>query len=227
MSQTNSIFILNDKGLIEINKPEVRNHPAYRVILERDRGSSGDADGRKKSVATRELLYMYLLVDPRSMYYNLSFTERKRESKRHAGLPRSWAPDDDLKVAILEYEEHLKLDSTANAYIAAERNLYNTAEDIKDIQNTISELRRLSKETMSKLLADGTNVYAETEKLVAMEKVAAINKQIVELQLSSSKIIKELPAMTTVKNNLAAAYAETGGALKIVVGNRELGNRED
>jgi hypothetical protein len=227
MSQNNSIFILNEQGLIEINKPEVREHPAFKVILEKDKGSVGDADGRKKSMAKRELLYIYLIADPRSVYYNLSLTEKRRKAKIHATLPQNWIPDEAVVNALLYYEIHLKLDSTANAYLAAEKNLYNTAEDIHDMQNDISELKRMCKETMKQLTAEGTNVFSETEKLVNIDKAIALYSQIQKLQLDASKIIKELPAMTKVKNDLAAAYAEAGGELKLAVGGREVGNRED
>ena len=227
MSQNNSIFILNKEGFIEINKPEVREHPAFRTILEKDKGSVGDADGRKKSMAKRELLYIYLLADPRSVYYNLSLTEKKRKAKIHANLAQNWIPDEAVINALLYYEIHLKLDSTANAYLAAEKNLYNTAEDIHDMQNDISELKRMCKETMKQLTAEGTNVFSETEKLVNIDKAIALYAQIQKLQLEASKIIKELPNMTKVKNDLAAAYAEAGGQLKLAIGGREVGNRED
>jgi len=224
---SNSIFILNDKGLIEINKLEARSKKEYRALIERDKGSDGDYDGRKKYKALREFLYMYMLLDPRSMYYNLPYSERHKKAKIHAGFHNTWAPDEVLKEAMIQYEIDLKLDAVANAYIAAERNYFNTAEDINEMQNNLSELKRLIKSTMNQLVAEGTHTLGDIERVNSIEKVIALSKQLLEIQMTSTKLINELPKMNKIVNDLKAAYAESGGELKIVVGNRELGNRED
>lgn len=66
-----------------------------RQILQRDKGSNGDADGRKKLMAYRELGFVYWVADYRSPG-NLNGYEGKAlvdDAKRNFNLPDTWEPD--------------------------------------------------------------------------------------------------------------------------------------
>jgi hypothetical protein len=227
---SNSIFSINERGLLEINKPEAREVPEYKALIARDKGSEGDADGKKKLKAFLELLYIYLILDPRSMYYNFSIQERREKAVKHCGLKSGtkaeWKEDDLIRQAMIRYEMDLKLDSTANAYLAAEKNLHNTAESIHDIQNSLADLKRQTKNFINKLSIQGEGGLGDVERINNITQVNALLNEMIKIQLDTNKIIKELPNMDEIKNKLYASYAETGGSKKLVIGNRELGNRE-
>lgn len=92
--------------------PEVRMFEPFRKIIERDKGSKGDADGRKKAIATKELAFIYWFADPRSTYNERYRDEKERYFKVKAivGLPEDWEADDLIRNAIDFYLEEVKGD---------------------------------------------------------------------------------------------------------------------
>ncbi len=102
--------------VLEDNKPvfnpEVRMFAPFRKIIERDKGSKGDNDGRKKYNATKELAFIYWYADPRSNYKEAYKEESKRVKrlKELLDLPEDWQIDDTIQKAIDFYLEEIKDD---------------------------------------------------------------------------------------------------------------------
>ena len=88
-----------------IFNPEVRMIKEFRTIIERDKGSKGDASGRYKKLATKELAYVHFMS-----YYNsefiTSYSEDEREAKviKHLDLPEGWKADVQIEYACLTYK---------------------------------------------------------------------------------------------------------------------------
>lgn len=102
--------------ILEDNKPvfnpEVRMFKPLKRLLERDKGSKGDVDGRKKLVSTKELAFIYWYIDPRSNYVDVYPDEKIRAEriKKHLDLPEDWKIDVDIKAAIDFYLEQINRD---------------------------------------------------------------------------------------------------------------------
>jgi len=105
------LIILEDD--FPVFNPELRMLVPFRKIIERDRGrksetgvyDKGDADGRKKSIATKELAFIYFFADPRSSYVE-SYQDldiREAKIKTILGLPDNWKKDNLIDEAIAFY----------------------------------------------------------------------------------------------------------------------------
>lgn len=102
--------------VLEDNKPvfnpEVRMFAPFRKIIERDKGSKGDNDGRKKYNATKELAFIYWYADPRSNYKESYQNEEERTEKikKLLGLDDNWKIDSVILEAIEFYIEEIQND---------------------------------------------------------------------------------------------------------------------
>lgn len=95
------LFTLNlqSKSVIEINKVEVMAIPEFKRLVQRDRGSDGDHDGRKKYRALKELTFVWYYCSFKSPISHYEDKKRYDESLRIAGLTDSNV-DGDVKRAI-------------------------------------------------------------------------------------------------------------------------------
>lgn len=141
-----------------IFNPEVRMFTPFRKIIERDKGSKGDADGRKKSTATKELAFIYWFADPRSNYKESYQDERERTEKikKLLGLDDKWEIDSVIQEAVDFYTEEIKDDFDIgfleDAIAAAEK----TREYFRNVDYSIS--------IKGKPVYDGKTVMAMLEK---------------------------------------------------------------
>jgi hypothetical protein len=80
-----------------------------RLILQRDRGSNGDSDGRKKLFAYKELGAVYWIADYRSpgRMQGYEGTELIEDAIRNFELPAEWKPDKVISDLITKYEAHV------------------------------------------------------------------------------------------------------------------------
>ena len=103
------IVIENEKPVFN---PEVRMFTPFRKLIERDKGSKGDADGRKKNMATKELAFIYWFADPRSNYRETyqDQNERVNKIKKLLDLPDDWTPDVLIREAVDFYLEEIQED---------------------------------------------------------------------------------------------------------------------
>lgn len=103
-------------GFLVLAKEEIRGVKEFKVLLERDKGSEGDADGRKKLHAFKEFYYIYLTCDFKSYLVNGGYTEKEIHLKavKGAGLPEGWKADAAIKAAMAVYTE-IQEDETPTA----------------------------------------------------------------------------------------------------------------
>ena len=92
--------------------PEIRMIKEFNRILMRDRGSEGDSQGRKKSVALKELafVYFYCVFDSRFDMYTTD-DERNEAIRDAVGLPKEWEIDDIIIDAIKAYDKMMQTES--------------------------------------------------------------------------------------------------------------------
>lgn len=228
MSIVNTFFVLNDDKELEINRLELKKIVEYNTLIVRDKGSAGDYDGRKKLRAGAELYYIYLVYDIRSVYVNLPLEHRKLKARQDAKLPDTWDENDEaVQAAIRRYLEDFKLTSAGKAYMVAEKAYHTMASDVEDIQETLINNKLLLKNIVAKL---GGHVKTQAGEMEIMTKVTECNAIIAEmlkLQKDMNTNIQSFGKLSLTVKELAAKFREEGGDLKIVVGGRELGNREE
>lgn len=222
------IFGIDIDNELVINRPEARRIKEYAALFKRCVAEVGDVENKKKRRAMRELMYIYLTRDPRSIYYVLPLSQRKIKAIEDINAPATFPikEDDVLIAAIQRYEDDLLLHPTANAYLASERNLHSISEDINMIGKILQDLKATLLERSNKLEEDSNNHLTQTEVLTISKEIASIINEMIKLQMDSTKIIKDLPNVTKTVKELAAAYAEESGKNIEVVGGGQLNSRE-
>lgn len=101
------LFVLDERTrLVDLNKEWISTVKEFKKLLTRDRGSEGDADGRKKLKATKEFTFIYHLCDYKSQFSNYSDSDRLLNAKQNADLPEKYdyTKDEDLLIAIKRYK---------------------------------------------------------------------------------------------------------------------------
>lgn len=95
------LFTEDEQGLPKINL-ELKTIICFRKLIERDKGSKGDSDGREKKFATLEAAYIFWEGKYGSSYtqefpdYNIRLAKIRKET----GLPETWNPDDLVKECL-------------------------------------------------------------------------------------------------------------------------------
>ena len=97
---------------LPVFNPEARMIKEFLYLITRDKGSKGDADGRKKRLATKELAFVHFIGHHNSEFV-LTFEENEREEKikKFLDLPSDWKPDAAVKEAVGVYEEMMETPS--------------------------------------------------------------------------------------------------------------------
>lgn len=224
MAETTDLFKINELGLLEINKIEVRNTPEFKTILTRSKPIEGDSDGRKKAFAFKEFFYIYLVTSPKSKFRDLPDVLRKEKAKHTSKLPEDWKEDEIIKKAIQKYKEDLKLSPTAHAYYNACKSVYSIGDDLKYFNK-----RKTSLSTRIEILSK------ELESLDILEE----DKQKKELELNNAinSLMKLTEHILTINSKLEGAFdtleklyeklakdKDKGAAVR---GGGDIGRRED
>ena len=104
--QKPKIFELKN-GELALAKDEILLVPEFSYILKRDRGSQGDAQGRKKLRAYQEFHYVYLIADYESPCNKQGMTDKEAHEYaiKEIGLPEGYKPDEHLYRAIEKYRK--------------------------------------------------------------------------------------------------------------------------
>ena len=224
----NTLFAINSFGDFEINKVEAKKIEEYNALLVRDKGGiyKGDYDGRHKMKASMEIYYIYLVYDPRSLYYNLPVNERKLKARKDCKLPDNWKEDDLVLAAIVRYQYDFKLTAAGQAYIVAEKAYYTIAKDTEEIQDELTNLKQLLKTVSNKLQVGGPTKLGEGELTTLAHQVNAILGKISKTQKDIMTNISGFPKLQQTVKELATKFADEGGSMKIPVGGGTVGNRE-
>lgn len=153
--------------------PEVRMIKEFKRLLERDKGSKGDHDGRKKHVATKELCFIYFWCAYDSRFDAFEGKEKTKILKEYLDLPEKWKVDDDIKAAVKAYRFLTETPSM--------RLYKKMVEGVKNIEDFIDDV------DLEKTTKSGTLVFSP-EKLVKV--ITDLPKTIQALN-DADKIIKK------------------------------------
>lgn len=99
-------LLLLDDNLRAYPAPEAVHIREFRALIRRDRGGTGDTQGRKKVRAVRELTYIYHCISHQSPYANTHFEYREEKVRQNIfGEASTWQPDVIVIDAMQKYEE--------------------------------------------------------------------------------------------------------------------------
>lgn len=219
-----SIFIINDKGLLEINKPEIRNIKEFRAILTRDKGGTkGDYDGRNKHFAFKELMFVHQFVHPASAFKDLGDEDREKVVIDHCSFDKAWKPDKVVKAACDKYKELINMSALYYSYNNASKAIYSIGKDINFFNEQKNKRRKELKELVESSL-DATLDVAEIQEMelrieLLTNSLLKLGEQIISL---TTKLDKAFVTLQDLKDKLLAE--EQGGSN--VRGGGKLGNRE-
>ncbi len=216
-----AIFKVED-GLLVLDKEEIRGIPEYRKLLERDRGSEGDHDGRKKYQAYKEFFYIYIWTDLYS-YPNkagLNDKEKHKIALKEADLPNDFKIDIDIKNAIEKYRYvQLLTLPTLNTVSTALKGLkisdIISQSIIKNIESTLEKYEQDKKAKIERRepISIGDDMVL-TQSLVS---------QLGQLMEIGTKLPKAIETLEKLKEKL---FKEESG-INLGRGGKEIGNRAD
>lgn len=164
---------------LEDDKPvynaEARTIKEFRAVIERDRGSKGDNDGRKKLMALKELAFVYYYCDYRSPFVcNFEEDVRIKEIKEAIGLDESWKLDKVVNEACDKYREYQEtptmkvLSSIKNSLFSAqkviilvEKRLSSRIKEIEEDENLLDS----NPELLDKVISDADRLNALANKV--------------------------------------------------------------
>lgn len=222
MKDNVNLFIVDEDDNLVINKIEVRKTKEYQAILMRDRGSKGDHEGRKKSMATKELLYMYMTIHPASIFRDLSLKEREIKSKTRCGLPDDWKPDKLLNLACKRFREDLDLSALHHSYINASRGVYGVGEDLAFFNNRREQLRANIKYKTAQLDKETD----EAQQGILHKEIERDTEMLLSIGQKIIKMSNDLPIAFKTIEDLKKKLADESAKTKELYGGGTLGNRE-
>lgn len=210
------LFILNERTmLVELNKVWISTIKEFRVILERDKGSKGDAQGRKKIQATREFTFIYHLVDYRSQYADYSEKDRLEAALKNSDLdPKfDYTKDEELNQAVEVYSAFretsglLLLQELKQGLHASKRVVRRIRQDLERLLDNTEDM---TPDQIKELGGKNDFIVTISERL---DRIIAITQQLPK----TLKAVEELE--TTIKKELADVPQLRGGS--------EMGIREN
>lgn len=107
MSQLIKFFELTKYRVVDLDKEWISTIKEFKKILNRDKGSKGDVDGRRKLQAIREFTFIYHYCDYGSKFGNFSEDDKIKQCISNADLPEdfNYTKDEDIIVAINKYKQ--------------------------------------------------------------------------------------------------------------------------
>jgi len=208
------LFVIGKDRLVELNKTWITTIKEFKKIVTRDKGSDGDADGRRKLQAIKEFTFIYHFCDYRSQFINYGNLDREIEAIRNSDLPPDfkYEKDSDLLEAVARYQSFQK--SPALKVLEESREgLHSAHKVIKHIRESLE--KRLSTATFKAIDTEAT--VDDTE---IITNIAKGLKSLMELTTTIG------PALKNIKNLEEEVKLELGDKQELR-GDKELGHRED
>lgn len=218
-------FIGEEDGNIVVHKKECLLIADFAILFKRDKGSKEDLKGKHQIVACGELKYIYYHLDPRSEFYNIPLSVVHSHIIELSGLPDNWKTDKIFEKACDKYKEFQQLSSLGSAYFSADSALYELGHDTKDLLDIVRVLKAELKAAIG--TASKSKKEYTLEELELVTKLLAKMKAITGVQNDIIALINSIPKLTLTIKDLKEQYSQEDNENNTVVGDRQLGNRED
>jgi len=227
---SDKLFTVNiSKGTLDLNRDEAREIKSFREIISRDKGGKvkGDADGRKKLFAKKELYYVYIMADWFNMYAILNDKRRHQRALEDTGLIRieGWKPDQLIEDAILAYRNDMhELSPIAKAYLNSRSALDALGEDIALLNEYGTDLRNKIKD--AKKIASDMDEYGE-EKQKAEQ---ALSSYLTKLNQNNKEVLNltnTLPDRIDALDKLKVKLSKEDSERDEIIGGGHVHRREE
>lgn len=224
MKNLDKIFIINETGVLEVNKPEIRNLKAFKSILERDKGGKvkGDSDGRKKAFAFREFMYIYLVASEYSIYASLPDEARKIKAQKEANLPDKWKEDDLIRTACKKLTELEGASPLRHGYNNAKKAIYSLGEDIKFFNRQKENIKKQIEISYNEL----ENSTAEEDIQRIQLGIDSATNRMLGLSNKILTLSEKLPSTYEILKDFEKKLLDEANAANTIYGGGSLGNRE-
>ena len=167
----------NGNNRLEINEPEILLIKEFKALFDRDKS-------KNKARLWKELTYIYLAIDWKSLYNQYSEQERHQESLSDSGITEEEFNDPIFTEACRKY----KALQDSNKSIKMLRAAMNAADQFIDYFNDIVDLNERD--------VNGKPIFT-AEKV--MKEVAMLNKVHEELIVLENRVKKELAEKSTLR----------------------------
>lgn len=211
-----------ENGILTLDREEVRAIPEFKVVLERDKGSEGDSDGRKKYRAFKEFLYIYYTQDLRSWVNKagLSSSELHLRAVNESGLPKDFKVDKIIRAACDKYKEiHMETLPTLNLINTLHRGIRLTEKVAKTLVTGIEEYSEQMFKKQSESLEKGEPI----DLLVQLKEQQILTQQLEEL----NKMANKVPDTIKTLEKLMKQHIEELSGSNLLRGGHTKGNRAD
>lgn len=173
-----NVFIYdNGNNRLELNEPEILLIKEFKALSDRDKT-------KNKSRLWKELTYIYLAIDWKSLYNNYSEQERHTEALSDSGITEEEFNDPIFREACRKY----KALQESNKSIKMLKAAMNAADQFIDYFNDIVDLNERD--------VSGKPVFT-AEKV--MKEVGMLNKVHEELVTLENRVKKELAEKSTLR----------------------------
>lgn len=178
--------------LLENNQPVLNpvllTIPQFSRIIRRDRGSDGDAQGKRKAFASMEIAAVFWLGYYNSPIFQNEESEYITKVISYTGLPSSWEPDELVMQAVDFWKAEIDKNAALEE-LNELRGLFKTGKKVIKASTIYleSQLEAIAVNQMS-TNTSGQQVYAIDECMNVLEKVQKIVKTIPESVAQIKKI---------------------------------------
>jgi len=217
-------YVGEEDNEVVVYKAQCLLIPEFKALFDRDKGCKTDPRNRHNIVACGELKYIYYYNDPRSEYFNTPINASLNTVLDLSGLPEKWKTDKVFEAAVDKYKVLQRLSSAGKAYFSADAALYDLGEDTKELSEIVRELKTdIRIEIQSRQRKSKEYTLEELELVTRL-----INKLdgITKTQDHIINTINKMPKLITTIKTLKEQYAQEENENNMVIGGRELGNRE-
>lgn len=211
-------------GHARFSKIEFETIPEFKALWSRLKKCKGDADGRRKHLNSKELMYAKYIADGSGIHAGLSGEKLYKKAKQDAGLPNNWKPDKVVEEAISKIIEiQNDYSPTTELLRACKQGMMLSAEVVRDQ----IEQMRTAKDAATRLKVQ-LKEAGELEEVQALTKSLDETSTLVQARIKDfMKLITEIPKIRKQLNSLIEEVKLEKSGKQIKRGGHEKGRRED
>ena len=180
------LFTLSENYNPIINKPDVFLIKEFKDLFdpERCKGVKGDSKGTLKFRAFRELAYIYLVYDWRTVYSEYSLKEKQEAALLDSEVEPEWLNDHLFKAAVAKYQA-----LQDSRILRLLNSAYRAIDELRLYFDTLDLTERKP---------DGTPIYSTKN---VMAEIAALGKTVEGLEQLQFMVMKERERASSVRGN--------------------------
>lgn len=230
------ILFLKDEdnlGGIHINNYMVMAIKEFRDVWKTKKTTKGDADGRKKVVNKKELLYIFYRADVTklNMFAGMNEDIVKDKAKEACKLDEDWKEDYYVSLAIEKYKEVQQLLSPTTIPLHNAKVMLRSTGELLNTLNKQNQTLNKRVLSLTGKLKDNLEIEDRTPEIetAASTLAIALNEAngLIEANINrvlelSAKIDKALDRIHKMETKLV----EESSKNKLAIGGRKIGNRE-